>query len=447
MNNWIVIVDDDKVTLKILTLLLSKLDKKVTTFSNGRDFLIFANNNFTSVFKPDVILLDVMMPGISGFDVIAGLKVMEEKRDIGDIPVVFLTAEDEEGMEIKCLNAGGSDFIKKPFDQKVLYKRIENVINNSRRLETSLRDANIDKMTGFLNKEVARANISAVCSQKHGCLMVLDLDSFKSVNDIYGHDMGDKVLQLFSDIIKQYTTNDCIIGRMGGDEFIIFSEDMETEHELKQFTKRLNVKLVENTKELLGDDIRIPLGVSIGAVFVPQQGTDFSELFTLADQALYMVKHGGKHGYSLYNQINNKFSKNLDIDSISNILEERNASANAVWVGEDAFIGIYRYMSRYIKRYDLCAYKVLLTLHFTDSEISYKKKIKLIESMKKCFQHSLRNSDIMMQTGGSQFFFLLPEVKEDDIDNLISRIIDVWKMNKLSDQVSVTYESRKIGTN
>ena len=106
-------------------------------------------------------------------------------------------------------------------------------------------------------------------------------------------------------------------------------------------------------------------GVSVGAVAVPEYGTEYPELFHMADQALYIVKKNGKHGGRLYcalDQNGGTRSKELNLETITAILEERMEAPNAMWMGRDVFGSIYKYMVRYMDRYHSSAYRVLLTL-------------------------------------------------------------------------------------
>ena len=133
-------------------------------------------------------------------------------------------------------------------------------------------------------------------------LMILDLDNFKLVNDIYGHSMGDKVLRTFADVVRRNIRSQDVMVRIGGDEFMGFFANMDSETALESLHRRLNSELIKETVKLAGESFNIPLSISIGAILVPEYGRDYDMLFPLADSALYRVKQSGKNGVRIYGQ-------------------------------------------------------------------------------------------------------------------------------------------------
>ena len=129
MSNWILIVDDDAANLRVASRILSAEKARVSCLKSGEDALKFLREN-----RPDLILLDIHMPGMDGFETIAAIK---EQKATADIPVIFLTADDDSSAETKGLQMGAMDFIKKPFVPEVLLLRVRHIIELVR-LQTSL---------------------------------------------------------------------------------------------------------------------------------------------------------------------------------------------------------------------------------------------------------------------------------------------------------------------
>ena len=171
---------------------------------------------------------------------------------------------------------------------------------------------------------------------------------------------------------------------------------------------------------MMGEDMSIPLGASIGAIFVPEQGTDFNKLFRMSDRALYTIKNNGKHGYSLYKDedADNAIPTDITLSMLTTILEERNIPQNAMWMGKEAFGNVYRYMIRYMDRYRGTAYKMLFTAKFIPKDLSESEKEKIMLSLRELLQESLRNSDIMMQIGDNHFFLMLPEISDYNVNSV-----------------------------
>ena len=123
MSNWIVIVDDDVMNLKLARGILHESGLKVSVAKSGKDFLRFMENN-----RPDLVLLDIRMPEMDGFEVYERLRNMEKEAGIPEIPVIFLTAMEESDVKEKCMEMGAVDFIRKPLQTNLLFESIKRVI-------------------------------------------------------------------------------------------------------------------------------------------------------------------------------------------------------------------------------------------------------------------------------------------------------------------------------
>ncbi len=235
------------------------------------------------------------MPEMDGFETYKKLREREKEREILETPVIFLTGDSDEETERYGLRLGASDFIHKPFNKDILIRRIKNTVSFSRRLETLTEDATTDKLTGFLNKTSGIAKVTAAISSLKGMLTVLDLDSFKLVNDLFGHEKGDRVLEAFAEVVRSNVRGQDIVSRIGGDEFMAFFCDLTEASAVNALTKRLNDQFAAGVDALLGEGHGIPIGISVGAVKVPEYGRDYEDLFKMADKAMYQAKQAGKH--------------------------------------------------------------------------------------------------------------------------------------------------------
>lgn len=440
MADWIIVVDDDIANLKMAGHILSKNGMRVTALKSGALLLDYVKEHGL----PDMVLLDILMPDMDGFETLVHLREYEKETDQRTTPVVFLTADENKSVEMRGFQMGVSDFVRKPFDPDVLTQRILHIIAENRKMMNITEEATRDGLTGFLNKESTRDRIEAMVKNDTGALCMIDLDSFKLVNDIYGHDMGDRVLVLFSEILNAHMGEGSVCGRIGGDEFLMFGMNMRRESDIRSFSEAINTELVAGAKKLMGEDMRIPLGASVGAVSVPQQGTDYDDLFSMADKALYLVKDRGKHGYTMFrDDSEDSLSggvRDMDLRTVSKLLEERSIPQSVMWMGREAFSNVYRYMMRYLERYDVYAYKVLFTLHFTSPDIAVNLRERVIEALRDVIKVSLRNSDIMVQISPEQFFLLLPELSPEHVDRVIGRMVSAWDKNELSEHTELKYE-------
>ncbi len=445
MEYWIVVVDDEVVSLTNAKSLLKSNDMKVSCLRSGADLLTFVENN-----TPDLILLDVMMPEMNGFETYQALREWEERNGRPPIPVIYLTGDQDSITEQKGLELGAADYIHKPFDKDILLPRIQNIIRYHRTMSNLTVEAQFDKLTGFLNKFHGTERISKLCLRKNGALIVMDLDSFKLVNDLYGHDTGDRVLQIFAKVMRHNTRETDTICRIGGDEFLAFYDDLLNEDDVAHLVTRINSQYCDAVNELLGMYHGIPLGTSVGIVLVPEYGRQYEELFSLADNALQYVKQNGKHGYHIYSQNANRLeTEQLDpeqrLDRIIKIVEERNNLSNdALLLGIDSFALIYRFVMRFYRRYGGSAVMIMFTLTSDNSDNAAGRAE--LQDACTCFstllQKTLRASDIILQNGPNSFFVLLTDRKKAEVDGALQRIVEAWEKSSPSQSVRIDHVHR-----
>lgn len=426
MAKWIIVVDDDMANLKVAGHILQKQQMRVTCIKSGPKLLEYVDAGNV----PDLILLDIKMPGMDGFETLSLLREMEQKKGLDQIPVIFLTAEEGTDTESRGFEVGVSDFIRKPFDADVLLRRINNIVSQHDTVVNLRSEATTDKLTGFLNKAATGEALSKFCSNSEGSLAMIDLDSFKLVNDICGHEMGDKILIAFADILRKNAPESSQYGRIGGDEFNAFLFGLLTAEELTDFTQRLNDQLVAEAKRLMGENMDIPLGVSVGAVQVPKHGVVYDTLLKFADKALYVVKKNGKHGclyYRAEDYEDDELNRSrLSIDTISEILGERSIPDVALQLDKDAFSDVYRYVMRYNARNSRIAGKLLFTLDEPEG-VDRQVYLDACDAFSNHIRDSLRKSDIFMRTRFNQYFVLLTEIRMDSLSLVCDHLIEKWE--------------------
>lgn len=394
----ILVVDDEKIMLLMARRFLEKKYEIVTAMSGAEAIKIFEREH------PDMILSDLMMPEMDGYEL---QRVLQEKFP-EHVPIMFMTADESDESESKGFEVGAADYIRKPFKAEVLQRRVENILNHLDQIHGLQEQAETDPMTGLLNKSASQKAVDSAAGKLPGALLMIDLDSFKLVNDIYGHAMGDKILIVFSELIKKISRAEDVAGRMGGDEFIVYLKNVADEEVLQIKTKFLNEEILSAAKNLMGEDMEIPLGVSVGAVFAPDEGKDFLTLFKKADSALYDVKQHGKHGLRIYgvHHAENNLTQVEGLSQMRMILGERNIEHGAYFVDFEQFKIIYRLLVRMSNMYS----KGLALMQITADE-----------NFQETLLHSLRNSDCVTHSG-NKFLVLLQEVNEVDINAIKNRL-------------------------
>ena len=288
----ILIVDDVARNLQVLGTILSKENYKIAAANNGEQAISIANSTL-----PDLILLDIMMPGINGYEACVRLKKNPKTRDI---PIIFLTAKIELDDIVKGFEAGAVDYITKPFNSVELLVRTKThlELKISRDLlkiknEQLKKLAITDSMTGLYNHRYIIDSLSERIMEARRykqplSVIMLDVDHFKKVNDNYGHTFGDFVLVRISAIIEETIRKTDIAGRYGGEEFLIIYTNTDN-------------KSAFNTSERLRKSIekekwdRADLIVTVSGGICELKDEDFSKLIMKADSLLYKAKENGRN--------------------------------------------------------------------------------------------------------------------------------------------------------
>lgn len=428
----IMIVDDEQVSLMMTEHILSTTYHIVCATSGAQAIELYKAEH------PDMVLSDLHMPGMTGYEL--QHKLQEECSE--QVPFMFMTADQDDATESKGFENGAMDFIKKPFRADVLLRRVANILQTVEKIQGLKKAAVVDPMTGLLNKASAQEEIAAACRNTQGVLMIIDLDSFKLVNDLYGHAMGDKILVRFAEILRAVVRPIDIVGRMGGDEFIAFCQNVKDEIVIEKKSRFINKYITEAAKEFMGDDMQIPLGASLGCVLAPQEGTDFAALFKKADKALYTVKQNGKHGFSFFKEETAEketaSATATDIANAIKILSERNAPRGGFVLPYEQFRTVFQFLARLKANYQKDIWMLLFSI--TEKDHAALPIEDAVEQLTDVLRTSLRQSDVITQSGKNQLIVLLSELSASDIETVTDRIMGKWAEVDASAIFNVDYE-------
>ena len=239
-----------------------------------------------------------------------------------------------------------------------------------------------------------------------------------------------------------------ICGRLGGDEFVAFIKNTIDKDDVEKITTFMNKEIVKSAKEYMGDDMQIPLGTSIGAVRVPEEGREFEEVFKLADKALYVVKQNGKHGYYIYQKkAEKKDNKDGNADShdlknIKKIISERNEGRGAYEVNFDKLQTLYKFISRDDKVKDRKTDFVRISIQSNSSDTAeIQIPDEVIEAFEDTLVRALSKNDIVSAYSGDFFVLFM----EDSPEEKLQKIITAWKQDEKYASYTVDYEIEAVG--
>ena len=250
-------------------------------------------------FNPDLILMDMYMPGCTGMEL---AQVIRQIEDFDSVPIVYLSAETDLGRQLEAMRQGADDFLTKPIIPTHLISAVNSRVERYRRLRAMMM---FDGLTGLLNHTTTKENLSREFLRSHRenipiSFAMLDLDHFKHVNDTFGHPTGDRVLKSLSHLLRQRLRRTDIIGRYGGEEFAVILPNTSCESAFN-ILDELRASFAEIIHR--SEDASFSVTFSCGIASSPPI-TDLSELSALADRALYKAKHNGRNRVCLLDSSN-----------------------------------------------------------------------------------------------------------------------------------------------
>jgi len=291
----ILVVDDSPENLQVISAVL-KQDYKVKVAINGERALALAS----AAEPPDLILLDVMMPGMDGYEVCARLK---QNPATAGIPVLFVSSRDDEEDEARGLSLGAIDYIVKPIRPSIVQARVRNHIELKRSRDLLERLTTQDHLTGISNRRRFDDCLllewqRAARAQTPMSLIAIDIDHFKAYNDHYGHPGGDQCLiQVAQALAACVTRPTDLVARCGGEEFacLLPSTDSSGASRLtEQMRAAIEALCLEHAQSPTHGHVTISLGVTTA---IPQTDEPAQALVDMADAALYEAKSAGRNRF------------------------------------------------------------------------------------------------------------------------------------------------------
>jgi diguanylate cyclase (GGDEF)-like protein len=320
---YVLAVDDNPLNLQVLASIIEELGYECILAMSGEEAF-----KALTVDNPDLILLDIMMPGMDGYEVCETIK---KDPKLIDIPVIFLTAKADGEDIIKGFSVGGADYVLKPFNSSELKMRIKTHVELKRSkdklnlVNTELDNTNsdllkaleavkqkneqlddvlvelkltsiTDPLTGLSNRRHIMEELEkVVASYKRYknvfSLIIADIDFFKKVNDTYGHDCGDYVLQQVSKIFKQCLRKQDTLSRWGGEEFLLLIPHTDANGAIK-LAERMRLLIDKNILSYCGHDFSITVTFGVSSYIKDEK---FDETIKRADSALYSGKESGRN--------------------------------------------------------------------------------------------------------------------------------------------------------
>ncbi|NNE20947.1 MAG: EAL domain-containing protein [Myxococcales bacterium] len=292
----VLLVEDNRIDAQLIRRLLRRVSSsyyRITHVRTLNDAVLSADE-----LSPDVILADLNLPDSRGTDTVSSLQTAYP-----DIPLIIVSAWEDEAVSLRSVKAGAQDYlVKGHIDGANLHRVIRYAIERKRTELELVRLAQFDQLTGLPNRTLLRERVNhalarAMRSGSGVATLILDMDRFKEINDMLGHEVGDKLLVKAAKRIRASVRDQDTVARLGGDEFAVVLEGVGEPKEVLPVIERIVDSLREVTTV---DGHEVNTSTSIGIAMYPENGSNLSELLRAADLAMYQAKSSGRSCYQFF---------------------------------------------------------------------------------------------------------------------------------------------------
>ena len=321
-----------------------------------------------------------------------------------------------------------------PTQEDTINKFISDVVTTMQDQEET---KNIDYLTGLPVRNIGQKRIASAMQKTNGCLIFLDMDNLKKINDVYGHKAGDRALKNLGKILLNISIPK-IACRMGGDEFLLFLPETTTEE-----AENTVSNVIEQFKESIKDDSETHFAALSAGMLMCTRNDTFADAYSKADKALYYVKQNGKNNYSWYNQIHygNTSKTSLDLKQIANSLQTSGSYSGALHLEYRDFTRQYEYIHQLMTRNQWNCYLVMVTMETVQDTLPYIEEIEeALDHMGEAIQDNIRKVDVCTRYSAMQYLIILSHPEEVQIPNIMSRIFMEYYKLQDSQHFTPSYE-------
>ena len=296
----ILVVDDSATERRLLAAILGRFGHKIREAANGEEAITFIKNDIGNI---DLILMDVNMPGLNGYETANQIRNLEAHHGIEWQPIIFLSGRNSPNDIAMGIESGGDDFICKPVNSLTLQAKIhamsriskmrKRLIDVQRRLE---KQAHFDELTGIANRRHFLNMLDREISRSHRhaiplSLAFFDVDKFKQVNDTYGHNVGDEVLKSIAKTVSDNLRREDCFGRLGGEEFCVLLPGQDLTNAKRIIERyRTAIEAVIHDSDIGEFNVTASFGLS-----ELEKQDSVNSLLEKADRLLYQAKHNGRN--------------------------------------------------------------------------------------------------------------------------------------------------------
>lgn len=427
----ILLVDDVATNLKCAAEILKEQYEILTARSGERAMEILKDD------IPDMVLLDINMPGMSGFEVFERMKTT---AGLSEIPVVFLTAETEKGVEERGRKMGAADFIRKPYEPEDLSSRIERVFQ-SRTAKRESASRKEDMTYLFCKKNPKKLALWGDSANACGYLILLDFENFGQIGEFFGTEAENKILEKADSFLKEISGIGIGICQIDSDVFATYLEENHDADSVRMAIRRIIAGLEFEINESIPEEFEIKIVVSAGIAVKPKDGKNYKALLKAADKALYFATESGRRKYHFYNTEQKEMREAAEERDFINLLQLKRQfegrdmnSAN----GEESLQMTYHIISKY---WENTGEEVQIVFFEIFGEETGEETM---DTLAEVISMSLRKGDAAVRCGKHQYIAVLLDVSAQNGEMIAMRIRKKFEERTDREKTGLSYEMRSI---
>ena len=334
------------------------------------------------------------------------------------IAEVFLRLLTEDRLQVQEADSTTPENADQPNMEFEIGKFVSDIMQTMKAQEDS---ENFDFLTGLPMRNAGEKLAARLMEEHDGCLIFMDMDNLKQINDIYGHKAGDRALKVFGSILASQKA-DAAACRLGGDEFLLFVPDISRDASA-QLVKNIFAQF-QAAKE---SDLEIRGAAMSAGLCMTHRGQAFADCYVKADKALYYVKQNGKENFFFYQQMEQENlaqgGTSKDLATLAKALQESGTYSGALDLDYRDFAKLYAYMNQLSQRYAYHCYLVMVTMSTTPDAVMYIENIEqALSCMEQAIRRKIRAVDICTRNSSMQYLIILFESEEKQIPPIMERI-------------------------
>ncbi|MBR9936459.1 diguanylate cyclase [Oscillospiraceae bacterium Marseille-Q3528] len=334
------------------------------------------------------------------------------------IAEMFLRLLTEDRLQVQEADSTTPENADQPNMEFEIGKFVSDIMQTMKAQEDS---ENFDFLTGLPMRNAGEKLAARLMEEHDGCLIFMDMDNLKQINDIYGHKAGDRALKVFGSILASQKA-DAAACRLGGDEFLLFVPDISRDASA-QLVKNIFAQF-QAAKE---SDLEIRGAAMSAGLCMTHRGQAFADCYVKADKALYYVKQNGKENFFFYQQMEQENlaqgGTSKDLATVAKALQESGTYSGALDLDYRDFAKLYAYMNQLSQRYAYHCYLVMVTMSTTPDAVMYIENIEqALSCMEQAIRRKIRAVDICTRNSSMQYLIILFESEEKQIPPIMERI-------------------------